>query len=57
VHENNPQTIPDLKAAITAAIRAIPREECGRVIKNVARRIPMYLQRRGAHLEHILERQ
>jgi len=26
---NNPQTIPDLKAAITAAIKAIPREECG----------------------------
>jgi len=26
VYVNNPQTIPDLKAAITAAIRAIPRE-------------------------------
>jgi len=34
---NNPQTIPDLKAAITAAVRAIPREECGRVIENFAR--------------------
>jgi len=30
VYGNNPQAIPDLKAAITAAIRAIPREECGR---------------------------
>ena len=30
VYGNNPQTIPDLKAVITAAIRAIPREECGR---------------------------
>jgi len=39
VYGNNPQTIPDLKAAITVAIRAIPREECGRVIKNFARRI------------------
>ena len=35
VYANNPQSIPDLKAAI----RAIPREECGRVIENFARRI------------------
>jgi len=40
VYGNNPQTIPDLKAAI----RAIPREECGRVIENFARRIQMCLQ-------------
>jgi len=57
VYGNNPQTIPDLKAAIIAAVRAIPREECGRVIENFARRIQMCLQRRGAHLEHIFERQ
>ena len=57
VYGNNPQTIPDLKAAITAAIRAIPTEECGRVIDNFARRIQVCLQRRGAHLEHIVERQ
>jgi len=49
VYGNNPQTIHDLKAAV----RAIPREECGRVIENFARRIQMCLQRRGAHLEHI----
>ena len=53
VYGNNPQTNPDLKAAITAAIRAIPREECRRVIENFVRRIQMCLQRRGAHLEHI----
>ena len=53
VYGNNPPTIPDLKAAI----RAIPREECGRVIENFARRIQMRLQRRGAHLENIFERQ
>jgi len=57
VYGNNHQTIPDLNAAITAAIRAILREECGRVIENFARRIQMCLQRRGAHLEHIFERQ
>ena len=48
-----PQTISDLKAAITAAIRAIPREGCGRFIENFTRRIQMCPQRRGAHLEHI----
>jgi len=53
VYGNNPQIIHDLKAAITAAIRAIPREECGRVIENFAHRIQMCLQRRGANLEHI----
>jgi len=35
VYGNNPQTIPDLKAAITAVIRAIPREECGRVSRTL----------------------
>jgi len=53
VYGNNPQTIPDLKAAITEAIREIPREECGRVMENFACRIQMCLQREGAHLEHI----
>ena len=43
---NNPQANPDLKAAITAAIGAISREECGRVIENFARRIQMCLPRR-----------
>jgi len=53
VYGNNHQTIPDLKVATTAAMRAIPREECGRVIENFARRIQMCLQRQGAHLEQI----
>jgi hypothetical protein len=38
VYENNPQTIGELKAAITAKIREIPKEECVRVIDNFARR-------------------
>jgi len=53
VYGNNNQTIPDLKVATTAAMRAIPTEECGRVIENFARRIQKCLERRGAHLEHI----
>ena len=35
VYSENPQTIPELKAAITAAERGISREECGRVIENL----------------------
>ena len=46
VYGNNPQTIPDLKVAITAAMRTIPREECGRVIENFEIQIQMCLQRR-----------
>ena len=56
VYQNNPQTIGELKATITAKIREIPNEECVRVIDNFARRMQVCLQRRGAHLEHILER-
>ena len=56
VYENNPQTIGELKAAITAKIREIPKEECVRVIDNFARRMQVCLQRRGCHLDHILER-
>jgi len=49
VYGNNPQTIPDLKAAI----RVIPREECRRVIENFAHWIQMCLQHQGAYVEHI----
>ena len=39
VYADNPQTISDLKAAITAAIQAIPRDACERVIENFHRRV------------------
>jgi len=57
VHGNNLQIIPDLKAAITVAPRAIPREECGRVIENFARQIQMCLERRGLIWSTFFERQ
>ena len=56
MYENNSQTIGELKAAITGKIRQIPKEECVRVGDNFARRLQVCLQRRGQHLEHILER-
>ena len=53
VYGNNTQTIPELKVAITAAIRAISWKECRRVIKNFACWIQMCLQCQGAHFgEH-----
>ena len=36
VYENNPQTIGELKAAIPAKIREIPKKECVRVIDKCA---------------------
>ena len=54
VYQGNPQTIKELKTAITAKIRAIPKEECVKVIDSFARRVQVCLQRNGGHLEHIL---
>ena len=37
MYQNNPQTIAELKEAITQQIHVITREECVRVINNFAR--------------------
>ena len=55
MYENNPQTIGQLKAAITGKIRQIPKEECVRVIDNFAQRVQVCLQRRGQHLIIVLK--
>ena len=47
VHVNNPQAIPDLKTTITAVIRVLPRQECGRVIENFGLWIHVCLQSWG----------
>ena len=57
VYQGNPQKIEELKTVITAKIRAIPKEECVKVIDNFARRVQVCLQRNGGHLEHILRKQ
>ena len=54
VYADNPQTLQDLKTAITRFIRAIPADMCKRVIGNFAVRLNECLNRRGAHIEHIL---
>ena len=55
MYKNNSQAI-ELKAAITAIISEIPKKECVRVIDNFSRLMQVCLQRRGGHLERILEK-
>ena len=54
VYQGNPQTIEELKTAITAKIRAIPKEEYRKVIQNFARQVQVCSQQNGGHLEHNL---
>ena len=55
-YKNNPQNIHELREAIPAKIREIPKKGCVRVIENSPRCVQVCRQRRGAHLEHIMER-
>ena len=52
VYQNNPQTIAELKVAITQQNHGITREECVRVIDNF--KLQACYQHQGAHLEHVL---
>ena len=54
VYENHPQSIAELKVAITQKICAIRKEECVRVIDNFACRPQVCLRHNGGHLEHVL---
>ena len=54
VYAANPQTPQDLKTAITRFIKAIPEDMCKRVIENFTVMLNECLNRRVAHIEHIL---
>ena len=54
VYENRPQSIGEMKVAITQKIRAVRKEECVRVIDNFACRPQVCLRRNSSHLEHVL---
>ena len=54
VYANNPTTTQELKEAITTFVRGIPQDMCKRVINNFAVRLNECLNRRGAHIEHVL---
>ena len=54
MYQNSPQTIAELKVAITQQTHGITREERVRVIDNFARQLQVWYQRQGAHLEHVM---
>ena len=49
-----PQSIGDLKTAITQVIAEISVEQCRRMVDHFRRRIRVCLNRRGQHFEHTL---
>ena len=53
-YKREPRTIPELKAAVTACVRAVTTEECRRVLEEVRRRAEICLARNGGHFEHLL---
>ena len=54
-YKREPRTIPELKAAVTACVRAVTTEECRRVLEEVRRRAEICLARNGGHFEHLLK--
>ena len=55
LYDNCPQSIGELKVAITQMIHAIRKEECVRVIDNFARQLQVCLRHHSGHLEwHVL---
>ena len=54
VYENRPQSIAELKVAITQKIHAIGKENCVKTIDNFARRLQVCLRHNGGQLEHVL---
>lgn len=53
VHQGNPQTMEELKSAITEKIIAIPKEECVKVIDDFARQVPVCTQQNGKRILNI----
>lgn len=54
VFKVHPNSLQELKEAITDFVGAIPQEMCERVIENFAVRVNACLNRNGAHIEHII---
>ena len=53
VYVHNLQSIPDLKKEIKKTIKAIPSEECKKIIDSFVSRIQVYLQRQRAYFEEM----
>ena len=50
VYQDSPQTIEDLKVAITTEVRAIDAQLCRSTLENFKRRVRACLERRGRPL-------
>ena len=48
------ESLGDLKAAIVNAVRAVPQQQCGRVIEHFTRRLKKCIERNGSHIEHVI---
>ena len=55
VYKTKPSTIQQLKAAISEEIRRVSVDMVDRTIRHLQEvRLPLILERKGAHLEHLL---
>lgn len=54
VYRNVPRTLEDLKTNIQSEIEAIDRDTLKSVLQNFALRLKNVLDRKGAHIEHML---
>ena len=49
-----PESLEDLKNKIKRAVRGVRVETCGRMVREALRRACVCLERKGAHIEHVL---
>jgi hypothetical protein len=55
VYKDNPHSIEELKAAITACTGYITSEQLKKVLSSKIKRIQACLNARGGHFEHLLQ--
>ena len=54
VYTGNPQSIPELKAAVKRAVRGISVSTCRATMRSVLKRTEKCLERKGGHLENVI---
>ena len=56
IYVNNPKTLPQLKKNITDVIKGIQKPVLKSVMQNFALRLKNVVDRKGAHIEHVLKK-
>lgn len=54
VYKGKPETLSQLKRAVTTAVRALSVNTCRQAVENLRRRAEVCVARNGRHLEHVL---